>query len=146
MFCAHPPAAFFNSWFTRPSFFLSCACSWCVNGLKISHYKVCFLFTVNHNTITESPSIFLFAICKSSSLLDRKLPSFIATKEIMAITFQQLFFITFSPLNLSRNYAYKTPTNCWWFIVTLFRLQKRCSKQSYCAFSFAILLRRKTRR
>jgi hypothetical protein len=40
------------------------------------------------------------------------LPSFIATKEIMAITFQQLFFITFSPLNLSRNYAYKTPANC----------------------------------
>lgn len=130
------------------SFFLSCACSWCVNGLKISHYKVCFLFTVNHNTITESPSIFLFAICKSFSLLDRKLPSFIATKEIMAITFQQLFFITFSPLNLSRNYAYKTPANCWWFIATLFWLQKRCSKQSYCQrlISCAILLRRKTRR
>jgi hypothetical protein len=52
------------------------------------------------------------------------LPSFIAKKEIMAITFQQLFFITFSPLNLSRNYADKTPANCWWFIVTLFWLQK----------------------
>jgi hypothetical protein len=28
------------------------------------------------------------------------LPSFIAKKEIMAITFQQLFFITFSPLSV----------------------------------------------
>jgi hypothetical protein len=57
------------------------------------------------------------------------LPSFIATKEIMAITFQQLFFITFSPLNLSRNYAYKTPANCWWFIATLFWLQKQEDKR-----------------